>query len=65
VSDVVDSVYLEKRMALCLEKPRDESDRGLARVYRNFAEQYERALANLVEPQTENPDGARPFMLES
>lgn len=61
----VDRAYLERRIQLCRDKAAAQSDPGLARVYRNFAEQYAKALAEeLASAGTEAPPAAAPpFML--
>jgi len=54
-----DRAYLEMRLAACLQKAEAEADRGLARVHRDFADQYARALAS-VEGVAETPAAPHP-----
>lgn len=64
MSGRVDRAYLEGRRKLCLEKAGEASDPGLARVYRNFADQYARALAAELTSDSGDPEAAAsPSML--
>ena len=53
-----DRVYLKARMELCREKARDAQDPGLSRVYRDFAAQYAKVLAD------KPPSDASHFLLK-
>ncbi|MDP5279218.1 hypothetical protein Q9Q95_09820 [Sphingomonas sp. DG1-23] len=60
----VDRAYLERRLELCREKAVETDDPGLARVYRNFADQYARALAAEFGGQAGSEEPVPPFMLQ-
>ncbi|NIJ20226.1 hypothetical protein FHS95_001918 [Sphingomonas naasensis] len=61
-----DREYLERRLELCRAKAAQTEEPGIACVYRNFAAQYARALADLDTIQSPPGDASNGrFMLQS